>query len=95
MVFREHIHSFAKGLKKAIRHLKRRSRAKTSYLEKIRQKYPKAYAQWTENDDNALRNRYYQGLSVDELSCTFQRQPSAIRSRLRKLGLAEGEITHQ
>ena len=39
------------------------------------------------DEDNTLKNKYLQDDKVDELARIFQRQPSAIRSRLRKLGL--------
>jgi DNA-directed RNA polymerase specialized sigma24 family protein len=87
MIFQEHIPAFAKGLKKALKFAKRSSEAETYCVEEIRQEYPKAYTKWTEDDDGVLREKYLQGDTVDELAKIFQRQPSAIHSRLRKLGL--------
>lgn len=62
---------------------------KSYTLEKIRQQYPRAYEKWTDDEDTHLQDEYSKGLSVQQLSETFQRQPGAIRSRLRKLGLME------
>jgi hypothetical protein len=65
----------------------RSSRAKAYGVEEIREKYPKAYTKWTEDEDNNLRNEYLRGKTVEELASSFQRKPGAIRSRLLRLGL--------
>ncbi|MEG4420248.1 hypothetical protein QUA70_16910 [Microcoleus sp. LAD1_D5] len=57
--------------------------------EKIRQKYPRAYVKWSQDEDENLKKEYASGQQMDELAQRFQRQPSAIRSRLQKLGLIE------
>lgn len=56
-------------------------------LARIRDQYPKAYEKWTDEDDNLLTQKFGEGVSLAELAKIFQRQPSAIRSRLAKLGL--------
>jgi len=58
-------------------------------FEKIRQQYPRAYERWTGDEDIRLQDEYNKGLSIRQLSETFQRQPGAIRSRLQKLGLVK------
>jgi hypothetical protein len=55
-------------------------------VEEIRCKYPKAYTKWTEEEESLLITEHAKGKSIDELAERFQRQPSAIRSRLGKLG---------
>jgi archaellum component FlaC len=57
--------------------------------EKIRQKYPRAYVKWSQDEDENLKKEYASGQQIDELAQRFQRQPSAIRSRLQKLGLID------
>ncbi|MBE9183518.1 hypothetical protein IQ270_01925 [Microcoleus sp. LEGE 07076] len=57
--------------------------------EKIRQKYPRAYVKWSQDEDENLKQEYASGQQIDELVKKFQRQPAAIRSRLQKLGLLE------
>lgn len=57
------------------------------WLAKIRARHPRAYEQWTEEEDNLLKQRFSDGVSVQDLSELLQRRPSAIRSRLRKSGL--------
>lgn len=64
-------------------------RAKTPDVEIIRQKYPRAYVKWSGEEDEKLKNEYANGQQIGELAKKFQRQSSAIRSRLRKLGLME------
>jgi hypothetical protein len=57
--------------------------------EKIRQKHPRAYVKWSPEEDENLKNEYASGQQIGELAKKFQRQSSAIRSRLQKLGLME------
>lgn len=58
-----------------------------SAMEKAKQKHPRAYAPWTEAEDAELKTMHAAGKSAAEMAEHFQRQPSAIRSRLGKLGL--------
>lgn len=55
-------------------------------LKQIKISYPNAYDRWTDFDDELLRQEYLSGTSVLVLSELFCRQPSAIQSRIRKLG---------
>ena len=65
----------------------RSDKPKTYSLDGIRQKYPRDYEKWTSEEDERLTSRYQAGLDIVELAAIFQRQPSAIESRLTKLGL--------
>lgn len=56
-------------------------------LARMRAQYPKAYEKWTEEDDSLLSQKFGEGMLMADLARLFQRQPSAIRSRLAKLGL--------
>ncbi|MGK7925738.1 MAG: hypothetical protein AB4290_10910 [Spirulina sp.] len=58
-------------------------------LAQIRKKYPKAYEKWTVEDDEELSALFEDGMKIMDLSQHFQRQPSAIRSRLKKLDLVD------
>ncbi len=55
---------------------------------KIRRTYPKAYEKWTNEDEELLVTKFYQGESIAELANYSQRKEGAIRSRLIRL---EGE----
>jgi hypothetical protein len=50
-------------------------------------RHPRAYSRWTNAEDDHLRTLDSAGLSVSEIAALHGRQPSAISSRLKKLGL--------
>lgn len=56
-------------------------------VEEIRRDYPNAYAKWSEKDDELLAQEFHRGKKPSVVAVLLGRQPSAIRSRLRKLGL--------
>ena len=62
------------------------AKAKPSSTDEMRRRSPKAYERWSAEDDQELRRLHETGWSRTELSEHFGRQPSAIRSRLAKLG---------
>lgn len=53
----------------------------------VRRRYPNAFQNWSEADEERLLARYREGVGVPELSAEFGRQPGGIRARLAKLGL--------
>lgn len=63
--------------------------SKSYSLGTIHRQYPRAYERWTDDEDARLKVEYGKGLGIQLLSEMFQRQPTAIRSRLRKLGIVE------
>lgn len=58
-------------------------------LAEIKQQHPNAYAPWTPEQEEILKSMHEGGAPVKEIASTLKRQPSAIRSRIRKLGLDE------
>ena len=56
-------------------------------LAQIRQAYPRAYEKWTDQEDAELTQLVRSGTSTKAIASQFKRQPSAIRSRIVKLGL--------
>ena len=60
---------------------------KTYGIADIRKKHSRAYDSWSKEDDERLRKRYKDGLTINQLASEFQRQTGGIRSRLKKLGL--------
>lgn len=58
-------------------------------LKEIKNSYPRAYESWNEAEEKELEQLFKAGLKPSEISKKLERQPSAIRSRLRKLGLIE------
>ncbi len=64
----------------------------TNYVERIRQTRPRAYEPWTAEEDQRLKEMQQENLSIAEISRDLGRQPGAIRSRLRRLGLGPQDI---
>lgn len=64
---------------------RRDSVAKRHRYEKLRERYPNAYESWSARDDRELLRLHEDGWGIPELARRFGRQPSAIKSRLRKL----------
>lgn len=58
-------------------------------LKEIKKSYPRAYQSWNETEEKELVHLFKEGLKPSEISKKLERQPSAIRSRLRKLKLIE------
>jgi hypothetical protein len=56
-------------------------------LARIKEKHPRAYQAWTADEDAQLVRLSRTGISLDGLARTFGRRPSAVRSRMTKLGL--------
>lgn len=67
-----------------------------SYMEQQKRLHTNAYARWTPEDDEHLKELYINGTSVQELTRIFGRNEGAIYSRLSKLGLeVERESSQQ
>ena len=56
-------------------------------LKEIKKSYPRAYESWNEEEERELEQLFKSGLKPSEISKKLKRQPNAIRSRLRRLGL--------
>jgi hypothetical protein len=63
--------------------------AVASAVDRARELHPRAFERWTDDEDARLRDAHATGLTRVQLSEMFERQPSAIRSRLDALGLRE------
>jgi len=63
------------------------ARGKLVALDKLRDKYPRAYRPWTPREDNQLADMFKRGLSLNDMSEQLGRQPGAIRIRVEKLEL--------
>ena len=60
-----------------------------SYMEKVKANYSVAYAPWTDDEINRLRDEYKSGMTVSQMSEIHERTKGAIRARLKKEGLTE------
>lgn len=56
-------------------------------VSRIKARFPRAYEKWTQEEMLTLRGMVLAGESVVNISRSLERQPSAIRSRIRKLNL--------
>jgi len=89
MIFAENLGAFCAGFEKALAFLGKQSKSKAYKVDDVRQKHSKAYQKWNVDEDETLRKKYAEGVSISELADFFQRQPGAIESRLVKLGLGK------
>ena len=78
-----------KRLKKYLKAYKQLTGTPTYSVFACQQEYPNAYKPWTEEDDLELTKMWCEGATTKELAAHFQRKPSAIRSRIKKLELVE------
>ncbi len=56
-------------------------------LNSIKKSYPSAYKSWTKNEEVELEKLFKENMPYSEIAKKLGRQPSAIRSRLRRLRL--------
>jgi len=56
-------------------------------LKRVKERYPRAYERWTEAEDASLKQMFAEHHSAREMAEALSRQPSAVHSRLVKLGL--------
>lgn len=87
MVFEDHFEDFFEVMDEIMVALKLRSKIR---LSRIRKDHPRAYEKWTEEEDETLERLFARGKSRKEIAELLERQPSAIRSRIRKMEL-EGD----
>lgn len=96
MVFEEHVPDFISVFQEACGYLACQQSGErgghglsAQRLREVRAAHPRAYETWTEDEDARLRSELAKGTTKPELAELFQRHPSAINSRLRKLGLLQ------
>ena len=56
-------------------------------MTQIKKTHPRAYERWSDAEDAELSTLHEKGTTITEMAKRFQRQPSAVRSRLEKLDL--------
>ena len=55
----------------------------------IHKVYPRAYEKWEPEEKELLAQLVRAGATIENITETLQRQPSAVRSRIEKLNLDE------
>ena len=78
-----------KRLKKYLKAYKQLTGTPTYSVFACQQEYPNAYKPWTEEEDLELTQMWCEGATTKVLATHFQRKPSAITSRIKKLELVE------
>lgn len=63
------------------------SSCQVSKIENIKKMYSRAYESWTKEEEKWLKIYLADGLNIKEIAEVLARQPSAISSRMKKLGL--------
>ena len=58
-------------------------------VEELRRTHPRAYEPWTDDEDARLRDLVTAGAHLNDIAATLERQRTAIRSRMDKLGLED------
>ena len=64
-----------------------RLNTKVLNITQIRSKHPRAYEKWDTQEDRSLIELFRKGNRIGQLAEILQRQPGAIGSRLKHLGL--------
>jgi hypothetical protein len=58
-------------------------------MNEIKTAHPRAYEEWTTAEENRLRDLFRQRATITAIANALQRQPSAIRARLKKFNLLQ------
>jgi len=85
LIFENQIEQFGEAFLRTLVNFKKTGRE--AMIEEARKKYPKAFTNWTKEDDQKLEVMYAEEKSVNEMALFFERNEGAIRSRIEKLQL--------
>lgn len=78
-----------KRLKRYLKAYKQLMGEPTYSVYACQQEYPNAYLPWNEEDDLKLTEMWHNGATIEDIASYFQRKPSAIAQRIKKLELVE------
>src|SRR5205807_2426109 len=84
-VFEEDVPRFLSEVLRAVSVLGQPVNKEAVAIMELRKHHPRAYMPWSAEEEQKLRGEYKQGLRIDQLAIKHERQPGAIRSRLRRL----------
>lgn len=63
----------------------------SNLMETAREKHPRAYEKWDPKEERQMINLFKKGATPGEIAKRLGRQSSAIRSRLKKIGILESK----
>jgi (p)ppGpp synthase/HD superfamily hydrolase len=76
-----------KRLKRYLKAYKQLTGVPTYSVYACQQEYPNAFLPWSEEEDATLEKMWAEGADADTMATHFKRKPSAITTRLKRLGL--------
>lgn len=76
-----------KRLKRYLKAYKQLTGVPTYSVYACQQEYPNAFLPWSEEDDTTLEKMWAEGADAEMMATHFKRKPSAITTRLKRLGL--------
>lgn len=76
-----------KRLKRYLKAYKQLTGVPTYSVYACQQEYPNAFLPWSEEDDATLEKMWAEGADAETIATHFKRKPSAITTRLKRLGL--------
>lgn len=86
-VHEDEIEQFYLDFRKSMRSVGWQKHLKAYQLTDIRKQYPRAYEEWTEDEEARLKEMFEEQREIADIANFLERQPGAIRSRLSKLNL--------
>lgn len=87
VVHEDEIEQFYLDFRKSMRLVGWQKHLKAYQLSDIRKQYPRAYEEWTEDEEARLQEMFEEQKEIADIAKFLERQPGAIRSRLAKLNL--------
>lgn len=76
-----------KRLKRYLKAYKQLTGVPTYSVYACQQEYPNAFLPWSEEEDATLEKMWAEGADAETIATHFKRKPSAITTRLKRLGL--------
>ena len=76
-----------KRLKRYLKAYKQLTGVPTYSVYACQQEYPNAFLPWSEEEDATLEKMWDEGADAETIATHFKRKPSAITTRLKRLGL--------
>ena len=76
-----------KRLKRYLKAYKQLTGVPTYSVYACQQEYPNAFLPWSEEEDATLEKMWAEGADAETMATHFMRKPSAITTRLKRLGL--------
>lgn len=76
-----------KRLKRYLKAYKQLTGVPTYSVYACQQEYPNAFLPWSEEEDATLEKMWAEGADAETIATRFKRKPSAITTRLKRLGL--------